>query len=151
MDYIKHPVYIEDTATPDHRDAVTQAFARAGFDVDVEAGYGRRSADVLPWIVQVDLLLPVKVFLLAVVGAAGTDAYSGVKKWVKDVRSARAGAGTGEGSIQIRDPDHTTVILPTTLPDEGVDALRDLDWDEMRSGYLVWDPDRKVWWDPLKR
>jgi hypothetical protein len=151
MDYISQPVVIEDTAPSEHLDAVAQAFASAGFDVEVVADYGRRSMDLLPWVVLVDLLVPVRPFFNAFFTEAGKDAYASVKKWLRDVSAARAGAGTGEGAIQLRDPEHTNVILPSALPDEAIDALRDLDWDEVRGDYLVWDGQRKIWRDPTKR
>jgi hypothetical protein len=41
-------VVVEDTASPAEVAAVREAFARAGFEVEVEPAYARRSADLLP-------------------------------------------------------------------------------------------------------
>lgn len=150
MAYIQR-VVIERTAPPEHAAAVKEAFARAGFDVEVECAYGWKSADVLQWIVLVILALPLRGFLEGFGSAAGADAYKAVKAWLEDVSSARSGAGTGKGSIQISDPEHSNVILPSPLPDEAIDALRDLDWSEHRGDDLFWDRTRKIWIDPSKR
>ncbi len=154
MSYIEQ-VVIEDTAPPEHPAAVKEAFARAGLEVEVDPSYGRRSGEVLPWIVLVVVGLPLKGFLegfgKGFGEAAGRDSYEALKAWRNDVSSARSGAGTGEGSIQISDPEHSNVILSSALPDEAIDALRDLDWNEHRGDYLVWDGTRKIWRDPTKR
>jgi hypothetical protein len=43
------------------------------------------------------------------------------------------------------------VILSSTLPDEAIEALGELDWTEKRGDYLVWSDDRREWRDPTKR
>ena len=156
MSYIEEPVHIEATAPAEHVAAVEEAFARAGFRVAVAADYERKGvADLLPWVVLVILLSPIKPFFDAFSAKAGEraadDAYDGLKQLLRDIRLARSGAGTGEGSIRISDPERTNVELPSPLPDEAVEALRDIDWNEVRGAWLVWDPQRKTWRDPTKR
>ena len=152
MSYIEEPVHIEATAPAEHIAAVEEAFARAGFRVAVAADYERRGADVLPWVVLVILESPIKPFFDAFAAKAGEDAYDGLKQLLRDIRTARSGAGTGEGSIHIfSDSERTNVVLSSPLPDEAVEGLRDLDWNEVRGDWLVWDPQRKTWGDPRKR
>lgn len=151
MEYIKQPIVIEDTAPPEHVGAVVDAFSRAGVEVEVEAIYGRRAFDPLPWVIVIELLGPVRAFVSGFFGAAGGDAYSGLKALLKDLVAARSGAGNGKGAIELRDPEHTAVIFSDALPDEAFEALRHLDWEEKRGDYLVWDARRNEWWDPTKR
>lgn len=140
-------VMIEDTAPPGHTEAVAEAFKRVDLVVEVEAAWIRKSADVLPWVVKI----AVDGTLAGFFGALGVDAYSTFKRLVHEVREARTGAGDGTGSIDVSDSDNTHLILSDSLPDEALDALRDLDWSEKRGEYLVWKPDRNEWVDPLKR
>lgn len=148
-------VVIEDTAPPEHAGAVKTAFARAGFDVEVEAAYGRRSLDLLPWAVIVVLGYPIKSFLDGFLTRIGEDvaddSYDSFKTLIRDIIEARRGAGTGEGSIKISDPEHTNVVVPSLLSDRAIDGLRGLDWDAVRGDYLVWDELREVWRDPTRR
>lgn len=151
MSYIEEPVHIEATAPAEHVAAVEEAFARAGFRVAVAADYERKGADLLPWVVLIILENPIKPFIDAFAAKAGEDAYDGLKQLLRDIRTARSGAGTGEGTIRISDPERTNVELPSPLPDEAVEALRDIDWNDVRGAWLVWDPQRKTWRDPTKR
>jgi hypothetical protein len=140
-------VMIEDTAPPGHNEAVAEAFKRVDLVLEVEAVWMRKSADILPWVVKV----AVDGTLAGFFGALGVNAYSKFKRLVHDLREARTGAGDGTGSIDISDSDNTHLILPDSLPDEALDALRDVDWSEKRGEYLVWKPNRHEWVDPLKR
>jgi len=148
--YIEGPVAIETEASPEQLAAVAEEFARAGFGVEVEASYARRSADLLPWVILLELRVQTKPFFDAFLTQAGADTYTAIKNFLRRMSQARKGAGTGEGEIRIRDPDKTWVILRSTLPDEAIEALRDLDWDAVRGDYLEWDYSRKVWYDPTK-
>ena len=139
MAYIKQPVLIEDTAPPEHVDAVAAAFARAGFEVEVAPVFGRKSADVLPWIVRVVLLVPVGAFFATFGAEAAKDAYSALKELLRDVSAARRGAGTGEGSLVLSDPHSSNLVLPSSLPDAAIEALREIEWHEKRGAWLVWD------------
>jgi hypothetical protein len=148
---IEQPVHVEDTASRDQVRAVAEAFARAGFEVEVEPDYGRRALGDLPWVVYVPLAVPISAFFTAFASEAGKDAYAVVKSWVHDVWEARAGAGNGEGSVHLADPDASNLILSNSLPDEALDALRDLDWDELGGGYIVWNAVRREWIDHTRR
>lgn len=66
---------------------------------------------------------------------------------MRDLWNAREGTGNGEGHVDFGDLEDTRLIMPPTLPDEALDALEDLDWDELRGGWIVWDADRREWVD----
>ncbi len=144
-------VIVEDTATPDEVAAVKEVFARAGFDVEVDAAFGRRSADVLPWIVSVVLVTPIVAFFASFGAEAGKDAYGAVKAWIAELFAARRKSGNGEGAVELKDPDGTTLILSTRYPKDAIDALARISWDQHRGGYLTWDSEAGEWRDPLKR
>jgi hypothetical protein len=141
------PIHIEETAPPGHADAVVDAFRQAGFDVEVQADYGRRSLGDLPWVVQV----AVDGSLAGFFGALGVDAYNRFKALVHAIRHARAGAGSGEGEIDFADSDATHLIVGSQLRDEAMDALADADWSDLQGGWLVWRADRQEWIDHTRR
>jgi|SRR5689334_5155909 len=151
MSGVESPVLIEATASPAEVDAVARAFERAGLSVEVVAAVERRSIDLLPWLVRVALLVPVGSFFATFGSEAGRDAYAALKAWIRDLSDARNTAGNGRGSIELVDPDSTHVVFPSSISEEALDALRLLDWSATRGDYLVWDAERRVWWDPTKR
>ena len=140
-------VLIEDKAPPGHANAVAEAFKRAGLDVQVKPVWGRKSTDVLPWLVKVVIDgTPAGFF-----GALGVDVYGKFKRLVHEIEEARRGAGNGTGSIDFTDSENTHLVLSDPLPDEAIDALRSFDWSEKRGAYLVWRRDRGEWEDPVRR
>jgi hypothetical protein len=144
-------VAIENTATAAQLEAVEAAFRRHGLEVEVRPAYARRAADVLPWIVHITLAAPIAAFFVAFGTEAGKDAYGAVKEWAKDVYRTRRNSGTGQGSITLEDPDQTELVLHSSIPDDALDGLRELDWDQLRGGYLLWDEQRQEWRDYMKR
>ncbi len=143
---VEEPVLIEITAPHGHTEAVEAALKRSGIRVTVEAGVERRAAGVLPWLIRIAVEGTIYE-LLKYVAKSGA---KGVKGMFHDLRDSREGASE-EGAIELVDSEHTHVILSSTLPDEAIEALEDLDWDERRGDYLVWRPDREEWLDPTKR
>jgi hypothetical protein len=129
--------------------AVEDAFARAGFQVEARPVVITRGAFVPPWVIYVTILVPVAEFFRAFAAEAGKDAYAAVKTWAKDVMAARR--ESGDGSVDLRDPEGTTLILSTHFPEEALDALSEIDWDDVRGGYLLWDAEKERWFDQLKR
>jgi hypothetical protein len=126
---------------------VKEAFRQAGFDVAVRPSYERKSADVLPWIVYVTLAAPIATFFTTLAAKAADDAYPAIKRWVKSVWNARRGR---DGSIVLRDPDGSYLILGTRIPDEAIEALAHLDWSRKLGQYLIWDEGRGEWQDQLR-
>jgi hypothetical protein len=135
-------------ASPGEVRAVEEAFARAGFQVEARPVVISRSADVPPWIIYVTILVPVAEFFRAFATDAGKDAYAAVKAWAQDVMAARR--ESRDGSVDLTDPEGTDLILSTHFPDEALDALAEIDWDEVRGGYLLWDVETGRWFDQLK-
>jgi hypothetical protein len=56
------------------------------FDVTPQPVYARRSAELLPWVLQVVLAAPVAAFFASFGGEAGNDAYKTFKDWIKELR-----------------------------------------------------------------
>lgn len=135
--------------------AVREVFQRAGFEVDVQPVLIRRSAGVLPWIVSVTLTVPIAAWFTSFAVESGKlaaqDAHAAVKVFAKGVFAARHDAGSGRGALDLEDPEGSQLILSSDLPDEALDALAGIDWDEARGGYLTWDTTERRWLDPMKQ
>ena len=132
------PLLIEEEAPPGQAQAVDETFARAGFEAEARAALARRSADVLPWIVYITLAVPIVAFFNAFGGEAGKDAYAAVKTWAKAMYEARKQSGLGRGHISVVDPAGTELVLASDWPDDALDALVEIDWDQVEGGYLIW-------------
>jgi hypothetical protein len=138
---------IEYEAPPEEVAAVQEALASFGFSVTVRPEYpltGGPPTD-LSWAVFIALGVPLTAFFTALGSAAGTDAYAALKEWVERVRDARR-LTSGRGEIRIHDA-HTSMVIPADIPDEAIDALRDVDWAGLRGGHLVWVEEQQVWRD----
>jgi hypothetical protein len=144
-------VAADDLASEHELRAVDAAFRDAGFEVQSAAAVGRKSAEVLDWVLYVTLGAPIAAFFTAMASEAGKDSYSALNRWAKSIWEARRGAGTRSGSIVLRDSDHTNLVLSSRLPDEALDALERLNWDEVRGDYLVWNEAEGAWRDPMKQ
>lgn len=144
-------VVVEDTASAADVDATARVFREIGFAGPVEPVYGRRSAELLPWLVEATLAIPFVAFFQSFGSEAGKDAYAALKKWIQGVWAARRDAAGREGTVHLQDPDSSHLILGSTLPEMALDALRELDWSQVAGDYLVWDGGRQRWWDPTKR
>ncbi|HST70380.1 MAG TPA: hypothetical protein VLI94_12075 [Solirubrobacterales bacterium] len=132
-------------------EAVAEIFRREGFDGPISADVERRSLGEIPFVIYVSI--SVTAFLTAFAAAAGKDAYDNLKRFIRDIRSARDGH---DGSIVVEDredhQDSTVLVLSADLPDEAFEALRALDLEAMKGAYLVWDRDGdKGWYDPMAR
>jgi hypothetical protein len=55
-----------------------------------------------------------------------------VRTWIEDVFAVRRNSGNGTGAVELRDPDRTSLILSTRIPQDALEALAALDWDEKR-------------------
>ncbi len=93
-------------------------------------------------MIEVVLLVPIAVFLQTIASEAAKDVYPLVKEWVKDVwATARSGVGD-EGGV-----GESSVLLAERLPDEAIEALTEVDWDQFQGGWLHWDDDARRWRD----
>jgi hypothetical protein len=131
-------VLIEEEAPPGQAQAVDETFASAGLEAHARAALARRSGGVLPWIVYITLAVPIVAFFNAFAGEAGKDAYGAVKAWAKAMYEARKQSGLGRGEISIVDPAGTELVLASDWPDDALDALAEIDWDQVEGGYLIW-------------
>jgi hypothetical protein len=137
-------VHLDVEASAGEVEAVRESFRRYGLDPKVKANFIRRSAGPLPWIVEVTLLAPIAVFFAELSKRAANDAYDAAKAWVKEVWAARGGR---DGALMLTDPEYTNLVLSTRIGPEALDALGDIDWDEVRGGYLLWDDEAGAWFD----
>jgi hypothetical protein len=142
-------VLIEAEAPPGQEQAVDETFGRAGFEVHSRAAMIRRSADALPWIVHVTLAVPFVAFFAKFGSEAGKDAYAAVKAWAKAMFEARKESGLGRGAISVVDLNGTELVLASDWPDKALDALAEIDWDQVEGGYLLWNEADGEWIDQL--
>ena len=146
-------VTLKSECTEHDRSAVAGVFESARIPVAVEGAYIRRSAEQLPWLIDIEAGVK---FLAMAAGtgfglAAGTAAWKALKTLVNNLYEARGASETLQGAITLTDPDTSIEIqLPPNLPDLAYISL--LEIDELRapdSGVLKWDNELHVWTDPL--
>ena len=141
-------------AREDEVAAVEQAFARAGFQIDARADVETRSdhwgGAAAPWLIYVMLAVPISAFFAAFGSEAGKDAYAAVKEWTRDIFAVHQKPHYAGGTLDIRDPRGTRVVLSPPLPDEALDALADIDWASVEGGDLLWDERRREWRDAMR-
>jgi hypothetical protein len=142
-------VILESESTDADRATVAEVFESAGIRAEVEGAYIRESAQVLPWLIQIerDLKYLVDAVALGGVAAAGADGWMLLKDLVTSLYKARK----GQGEVVLRDPDTRTEIpLPPNLPDEAYQKLLEIESPRApQSGVLRWDRERHQWVDPL--
>ena len=140
-------VTIEKDAPEAQPSAITSLFARYGIDVEVVASK-ERGPDALPWLVEITIVGSVAAFF-ASFGAAfgpseGNDAYPLVKEWLQNLVRVREDGG--EGTIEIRDEDGTSIVIDSRIEGEPLDALAEVEWEAVKGNALSWNP-RAFRWD----
>ena len=140
-------VTIEKGAPEDQPSAITSLFARYGMDVEVMATQGGGSPGMLPWLVEIEIVGPIAAFF-ASFGAAfgpseGNDAYPLVTEWLQKL--VRLRERSGEGTIEIRDEDGTSLILSSRIAREALDALALVEWETAKGDSLRWDQGAHRW------
>jgi hypothetical protein len=125
---IARRIVIEHPPPPGHREAVAEAFARAGLEVEVISQY-MSGISHSPWRVRIEIEGTIEDFFqnLDSTGLATFDAL------IRDIWRARDGAGAGSGHVELVDREAKHVILGPPLPRIA------------RTGWLVWDKDRSEW------
>ena len=136
---------LEAPATPRELSDAEELFGRHGFEVRAEAGYPLTGGPVteLTWAVYVVLAVPIAAFLNSFAAEAGRDAYAAAKSWIKDVFDSRG--REGPGVLLVLDGEETQLRLHSEWRDEALEALREVDWDHARGGFLTWDQARREW------
>lgn len=122
-------------------------------EVEVEASYPRRSADPLPWIIEITVAAPIAAFFIEVAKAAGKsageDAWKTFKGFVEHVRRKRREAGPEAGTVSLG-IGSIEVPLADDLPETAFEQLRLVDEESAPfSGILKWDSGTEQWVDPL--
>jgi hypothetical protein len=147
-------VIVESECSEADQVAIAQVFTSAGIPVEIDPAYARRSAGILPWLIQIETSLGHLVsYLLAgaaggATGAAGADGWAALKGLTSRLRNARA---TSEGDITIKEAEsETEILLSAELPDEAYQRLLELEaTHDSQPGILKWDREQLAWIDPL--
>ena len=146
-------VILESEVTDVERAAVAQVFESAGIPADVEGAYIRRSADLLPWIIEITVAATATRFMWAAVGGAGDeagrDAWKGLKMLITGLYEARRASRAPQGGVSLRDSTSEIEIqLPPDLPDAAYRRLCEIEnLTAPLSGILRWDNDQQDWTD----
>lgn len=143
-------VILESEATDTDQAAVAEVFESEGIRAEVNAAFVRRSADVLPWLIEIEKGAKYLAVALAggLLAAPGADGWAAVKRLVGRLYEARKGS---PGNVVVRDPGTNTEIpLEPDLPDEAYQRLLEIESPQApQSGILRWDRERRQWVDPL--
>jgi hypothetical protein len=146
-------VILESESTEADRGAVRAVFESAGIPADVQRVYARRSAEQLPWLIEI--YAPVGIFLSAAAASAGTEAgkdgWKALKQLVKRLYEARRASRAPQGGVDLKDPDTGPEIrLPPHLPDLAYRRLYEIENPHAPlSGILIWDGEAQAWTDAL--
>ncbi len=153
MNAVTRPVQklLESECPPEQQAAVAKVFEDAGIPADVQAAVIRRSAELAPWLIDIEVGVK---FLVAAAAtgfglAAGTDGWQGLKRLVQSLYKAREGSEAPQGGVVLRDPDAGVQIpLPPDLADEAYRRLYALEAPAAPlSAMLVWNSEKRTWQD----
>lgn len=145
---------ILESEVPDvERAAVAEVFESAGIEADVRGAYVRRSADILPWIIEITVAATAVRFVWAAIAGAGDEAgrdgWKGLKKLIAGLYEARRASRAPQGGVSLRDSGSKVEIqLPPDLPDAAYRRLCEIENPTAPlSGILKWDNDLQDWTD----
>ncbi len=136
-------VWLHAGASPGAAAAVELVFARAGFEVKAEP-IKVRGGPFPALFVQIRAGVTVAAFLRAFATEAGEDPYATVKAWAREIFAIFGALDPDDEAIRIHDSEETILIL-TPHNGKSVDALAEIDWEQARGKYLVWDPAAQRW------
>jgi hypothetical protein len=145
---------VESEASPRALQALRDVVDDFGLrDVEVEASYERRSADPLPWIIEIAISAPVAAFFVELAKSAGKsageDAWKTFREFVDTLRRRRREAGDEAGTL-ILGVGPIEVPLADELPDVAFEQLQLMDdVSAPFSGLLKWENESGRWIDPL--
>jgi hypothetical protein len=146
-------VILESEVPEVERAAVAEVFESAGIQADVKGAYIRRSADLLPWIIEITAAATVARFTWAAVAGAGDeagrDAWKALKRLITSLYEARRTSRAPQGGVNFRDSEAKVEIqLPPDLPDAAYRRLWEIENPVAPlSGILRWDNDLQDWTD----
>jgi len=136
--------------------AVAEVFEDAGVRAAVRGNLIRRSADLLPWIIDITVAGLVWKFLSAAVAGAGDDAGRDGWKWLRGVLTglyeARRASRAPQGGVILRGEEEGVQIqLPPDLPDQAYRRLYEIEnLEAPLCGVLVWNEEEQDWTDALQ-
>lgn len=146
-------VIFESGATDAERAAVAEVFESAGIQADVQGTYIRRSADLLPWLIEFTVAWTIVKFLGAAAAGAADEAGRDAWKWLKRLNTglyeARKASRAPQGGVTLKDPEEgIEILLPPDLPDLAYRRLFEIENPcAPLSGILKWDNDAQDWKD----
>ena len=138
----------EKTADADEVAAVEAIFAAAGIPIQVAFGSESRfglPVSALDWFVVVALGGPIISFFNSLGSKAAEDSYEPIKKWFLELIAARG--APEDGYVEILDTDGTMLEVDGEIPEHALEALAEIDWENVKGNHMVWDPSSGRWVD----
>src|SRR4051794_5856342 len=135
MESADRQVAIKGAAPPELVGAIAEALDSAGYEAEVADRYLAKGP-IADWLIEIAVKDTVEGFFLALGAAGFTKLTRTVFEREKDA---------DRGRLKVVDRDGTQLTFPTVLPDEAIDALRDIDWSNIRGGSLTWAAERRAW------
>jgi hypothetical protein len=140
-------VHVDRSASASELKAVEQAFREANMDAEVRADYEAYSA-LPPWAIYV-AVPTAAIFWAGFVGAAGADAWKGLRDLVGKLFRARGQSKNPKGSVVLTITDvHEKVVFSDGLPDEAYRSLLKIEITQTQCGQIQWDDKAGAWRDP---
>lgn len=138
-----------DGATQEEVEGIERAFRRVGLNIPPEPPSTKlRSVELPPtWIIEVYIVWKtLQPFFDSFLTEAGKDAYAAFKQCVQELVGT---FGERPGFIRVIDADGSLIEIPSQIPDEALEALRNIDWSQQLPRDLFWSPRRQQWLSPL--
>jgi hypothetical protein len=99
----------------------------------VEAAYERLGIGTYPWILEISGAAAA-LFFAGFLGAAGADAWKGLKALIVKLYDARAGSRAPKGVVMLIDePTRKWILIREDLPDEAWEQLLTMGRSRRRS------------------
>jgi hypothetical protein len=145
-------VHMDISASEGEIQAVRQAFKEAGLSAQVEAQVEFRSAGPSPGVIEV-AVATAGIFFGGFVGAAGADAWKGLRDLIAKLYHAREPARKGSIAIRVKEV-RERIIFKDGLPDAAFREIEEMEIRHTNSGQIQWDDPNGEWrdsWDVGKK
>lgn len=132
--------------------AVAEVFESAGMRAVVRGDLIRRSAGLVPWLIEITAAWTIAKFLGAAAAGfadeAGRDGWKGLKRLITGLYNARQASRAPQGGVTLQEEAGIQVLLPPDLPDQAYRRLYEIeDLSAPLSGILRWDSNAQDWTD----
>jgi len=152
MDDTVLEVQMDISASEGEIQAVRQAFKEAGLSAQVDAVVEVRSEGLPPAITEV-VVAAAGIFFAGFVGAAGADAWKGLRDLIAKLHHAREPVRKGSIAIWVKKA-RERIIFKDGLPDAAFREIAEMEIRHTNSGQIQWDDLNGEWrdsWDVGKR